>query len=59
MLSFNVDVPWLLRMHTGSFGLINLQPFYSPMIGLLTLLLIASRIALLRGSPRANQSDPE
>lgn len=49
VLSFNIDAPWLLRMHTGNFGLLNLQPFYSPLLGLLTLVVIASGLPLLAG----------
>jgi hypothetical protein len=58
VLSFNSDAPWLLRLHTGNFGVINLQPFYSPLIGVITLVLIASGIALLRGGP-GNPPDPQ
>lgn len=47
VLSFNIDAPWLLRLHTGNFGLINLQPLYSPLIGVLTLVLIGSGVPLL------------
>lgn len=56
VLSFNVDAPWLLRMHTGNFGAINLQPIYSPLIGVMTLVLVASGIALLVGGPRTPSS---
>ena len=49
ILTFNIDAPWLLRLHTGNFGLVNLQPFYSPLIGLLTLVVIASGLSLLVG----------
>ena len=49
VLTFNIDAPWLLRMHTGNFGLVNLQPFYSPLLGLLTLVVIASGLPLLAG----------
>ena len=59
LLSFNLDAPWLLRIHTGNFGLINLQPFYSPLMGLLTLALITTGIALLRDGPRAKPTDPQ
>ena len=52
VLSFNGDAPWLLRLHTGNFGVINLQPIYAPLIGVLTLILIASGVSmLLRGRP--------
>lgn len=53
ILEYNIDAPWLLRLHTGNFGIINLQPFYSPLIGLFTLILIASGLALLMGGTRA------
>jgi hypothetical protein len=49
ILTFNIDAPWLLRLHTGNFGLVNLQPYYSPLIGLLTLVVIASGLSLLVG----------
>jgi hypothetical protein len=49
ILTFNIDAPWLLRLHTGNFGLVNLQPVYSPLIGLLTLVVIASGLSLLVG----------
>jgi hypothetical protein len=49
VLSFNIDAPWLLRFHTGNFGWLNLQPIYSPLIGILTLVVIASGVALLLG----------
>lgn len=47
LLSLNLDAPWLLRWHTGDFGVINLQPLYSGVVGVLTLVLIASGLALL------------
>lgn len=49
ILGFNIDAPWLLRLHTGNFGLVNLQPIYSPLIGILTLVVIGSGMALLLG----------
>lgn len=30
LINFNIELPWLLKMHTGNFGIINLQPFYPP-----------------------------
>jgi hypothetical protein len=56
ILSFNVDAPWLLRLHTGNFGVINLQPIYSPLIGVLTLILIGSGVPLLLSSRAAGRS---
>ncbi|GDX77619.1 hypothetical protein LBMAG41_26980 [Cyanobium sp.] len=51
ILYFNIDAPWLLRLHTGNFGVINLQPFYSPLIGILTLVLVISGLSLLLKVP--------
>ena len=56
VLAMNIDAPWLLRLHTGNFGIVNLQPIYSPLIGVLTLVLIASGIALLVGGRRTPSS---
>lgn len=53
MLAMNMDAPWLLRLHTGNFSVINLQPVYSPLIGVLTLILIASGISMLLSGRRA------
>ncbi len=50
VLSFNIDAPWLLRLHTGNFGIVNLQPYYAPLVSLCTLILIASGISLYLGS---------
>jgi hypothetical protein len=50
LLAQNIDVGWLLRIHTGNFGIINLQPYYSAIIGLLTLMIAISGISLLRGN---------
>ena len=52
ILSLNIDAPWLLRLHTGNFGVINLQPVYSPLIGALTLLLVFTGVSMwLRTAP--------
>jgi hypothetical protein len=42
----------LLRIHTGRFGPINRQPYYSLLLGVLTLVVIASGLALLLTSGR-------
>lgn len=52
ILYYNIDAPWLLRLHTGNFGVINLQPIYSSLIGLFTLILIASGITMFVGGHR-------
>ncbi|NDG00785.1 MAG: hypothetical protein EB123_05005, partial [Synechococcaceae bacterium WBB_32_011] len=47
LLEQGIDAFWLLNIHTGKFGLLNLQPHYSLLLGLLTLVLIASGLLLL------------
>jgi len=47
LINLNLEVPWLLKVHTGNFAVINLQPFYSPALGLLTLVVVVSGIPLL------------
>lgn len=47
LINFNIEWSWLLKMHTGNFGVINLQPFYSPVLGLLTLIVAISGVLLL------------
>jgi hypothetical protein len=54
ILYFNIDAPWLLRMHTGNFGVINLQPLDSPLIGILTLALVISGLSMLIRSGRGS-----
>lgn len=47
LLERGVDAFWLLRIHSGRFGPINLQPYYSLFLGTLTLLVILSGLVLL------------
>ncbi|MFN5193803.1 MAG: hypothetical protein ACK5E6_05165 [Cyanobacteriota bacterium] len=53
LLEHGVDAFWLLRIHTGRFGPLNLQPYYSLLLGGLTLVLIASGLVLLVAGGRA------
>ncbi len=46
LLELGIDAFWLLKIHTGRFGPINLQPVYSILLGILSCLLIASGLAL-------------
>jgi len=55
LLDTDLDTAWLLRLHTGNFGLVNLQPIYAPLIGIGTLVVVASGLALLRGRGRLAQ----
>ena len=43
-----VDAFWLIKWHTGNFGIINLQPFYSIFLGLASIISIISGIKLLQ-----------
>ena len=43
-----VDAFWLIKWHTGSFGIINLQPFYSLFLGIASIISIISGIRLLQ-----------
>lgn len=47
LLDRGVDAFWLLKIHTGTFGPLNLQPYYSLLLGGLTLVVVASGLALL------------
>jgi hypothetical protein len=53
LLERGIDAFWLLKIHTGKFGPINLQPYYSLVLGVLTLVVIASGVAMLFSSNRA------
>ena len=46
LLDQGIDAFWLLKLHTGRFGPINLQPYYSVILGLLTIALIVSGVSL-------------
>ena len=43
-----VDAFWLIKLHTGNFGLINLQPFYSIFLGIASIASVISGIRLLQ-----------
>jgi hypothetical protein len=47
LLEQGVDAFWLLRIHSGRFGPLNLQPYYSLFLGALTLVVILSGLVLL------------
>ena len=52
LLERGIDAFWLLRIHTGRLGPLNLQPYYSWLLGLLTVVAILSGLMLLRPRPR-------
>ena len=45
---FGVDAFWLIKWHTGNFGIINLQPFYSIVLGIASIISIISGVKLLQ-----------
>ena len=53
LLERNIDAFWLLKLHTGKFGWLNLQPIYPILLGVLTIIVTISGIAMLLSSPRS------
>ena len=53
-----IEAFWLMKLHTGNFGLLNLQPWYSSILALLTLFVIGSGIGLLLGRRRETPVSP-
>ncbi len=51
LLRQGIDAFWLLKIHTGQFAAIDLQPWYAILLGMVTLVLVVSGLALLR-TPR-------
>ena len=43
-----VDAFWLIKWHTGNFGIFNLQPFYSIFLGIASIISVISGIRLLQ-----------
>ena len=43
---FGLNFFWLMKIHIGSFYFINLQPFFTPFVGFLTILAIISGLFL-------------
>jgi len=51
LLEQNIDAFWLLKIHTGNFGAINLQPIYSVMLRVLTVEVTVSGLVMLIRTP--------
>ena len=51
LLELGIDAFWLLKIHTGDFGPINLQPIYSVILGGLTVVVTISGLVLLIRTP--------
>ena len=52
---FGLDFFWLMKIHTGNFFFINLQPLYTPVVGFLTITAIISGLSLF---PRSKSKNP-
>ena len=52
---FGFDLFWLMKIHTGNFFFINLQPLYTPVVGFLTITAIISGLFLF---PRSKSKYP-
>jgi len=46
-----VDAFWLIKWHTGNFGIFNLQPYYSIFLGIASKISIISGIKILQEKP--------
>jgi len=53
---FRLDFFWLMKIHTGNFFFINLQPLYTPLVGFLTIAAIISGLFLF---PRSKSKYPK
>ena len=52
LLENNIDAFWLLKIHIGQFGPLNLSPVYPAILGVLTIVITTSGVALfLRSRP--------
>lgn len=52
-----IDAFWLMKLHTGNFGAVNLQPYYSTVLGVLTLFIAGSGIGMLLTSRRGRKQN--
>ena len=52
---FGLDLFWLMKIHTGNFFFVNLQPLYTPLLGFLTIAAIISGLFLFPRSKKQNQ----
>ena len=43
-----VDAFWLIKWHTGNFGIFNLQPFYSIFLGISSIISVITGVKLLQ-----------
>jgi uncharacterized iron-regulated membrane protein len=58
LLERGIDAFWLLKIHSGRFGPLNLQPYYSALLGVFTLVVIISGAGLLVSRDRPQGQRP-
>ena len=56
LLQQNIDAFWLLKLHTGQFGWLNLQPMYPILLGGLTIVVAVSGLTMLLRPARTEGS---
>ena len=56
LLHQGIDAFWLLKVHTGQIGWLNLQPIYPMLLGVLTILVTGSGLAMLLKPSRQQRS---
>jgi len=56
LLERGIDAFWLLKIHSGRFGPLNLQPYYSGLLGVFTLVVVFSGLAMLVSLGRTRHS---
>ena len=55
LLEHGIDAFWLIKLHTGNLGWINLQPIYPILLGILTLIVTTSGLTLLLSKPHQRE----
>lgn len=58
LLEQGIDAFWLIQIHSGRFGPLNLQPYYSALLGVFTLVVIVSGVGLLLSRRRPQSQRP-
>ena len=47
LLQQDIDAFWLLKIHTGNFGVLKLEPIYPMLLGVLTIIVTVSGALML------------
>ena len=55
LLEQGIDAFWLIKIHTGRFGWLNLQPAYPLVLGMLTIVVSISGLAMLIKAPTTRE----